>query len=289
MVTISNGILTAQISETGAELSKLSSKTTDYLWGGNPDIWKGHSPVLFPFVGRLKNKEYQFKGKTYGPVPIHGVAPKARFLTESWEESACTMLLVVTGEMKEIYPFEYDFRVRYELDGYTLKVSYLVTNRGSGRMYYGLGGHPGFNVPLKEGLAFEDYFVEFPDSGDVKRRIFTPGVLDTGVSEPYRLENRRLYLKHNLFDNDAVCLENTGYRCVIRTEKDKKSVTVNYPETKWCAFWHKDHRQAPYVCVEPWFTLPGHDKLDDIEKRDDSLILDSGKSAVHNLIITVSE
>ena len=289
MVTISNGILTAEISERGAELSRLATKTTEYLWLGNPDIWKGHSPVLFPFVGRLQNKEYQFKGKTYGPMPIHGLAPTAQFLTESWEESACTMLLVVTQEMKKLYPFDYDFRVRYELDGMALKVSYLVTNRSEKTMYYGLGGHPGINVPMTKGLAFEDYYVEFPNAKDVKRRIFTPGVLDTGISENYKLENKRLYLKHNLFDNDAVCLENTGFVCVIKTDKDKKSVRLEYPDTKWCAFWHKDHKEAPYVCVEPWFTLPGHDALDDIEKRDDSLILEGGKSALHRLLIEITE
>jgi len=289
MVTISNNFLTAEISEKGAELSKLSSRTTDYLWGGNPDIWSKHSPVLFPFVGRLYNKEYQYKGKTYGPVPIHGFAPTATFLVESWEESSCTMLLVVTDEMRKIYPFKYDFRVRYELDGWKLKVSYLVTNRGEERMYYGLGSHPGINVPITPGIAFEDYYIEFPDAKNVKRRIFNSAVLDTDISEPYALDEGRLHLKHNLFDNDAVCLENSGYVCVIKTDKDRKSVAVEYPGTKWCAFWHKNNVEAPYVCVEPWFTLPGHEALDDIAKREDSLILESGKSACHNMIIAISE
>lgn len=289
MVTISNDFLMAEISETGAQLSKLSSKNADYLWGGNPDIWAKHGPILFPFVGRLKDKQYQFNGKTYGPVPIHGFVPTARFLVESRDESACTMLLVVTDEMKQIYPFDFDFRVRYVLDGWTLRVNYLVSNRGDGDMYYGLGSHPGFNVPMKEGLAFEDYYIEFPDSRDVKRRIFTADVLDTGISEPYALDKGRLHLKHNLFDNDAVCLENTGYVCVIKTDKDRRSVTVEYPDTKWCAFWHKIRMEVPYVCVEPWFTLPGHDALDDISKREDSLHLSSGKSACHSMIITITE
>ena len=289
MVTLSNNYLTAEISEKGAELSKLSSKTTDYLWYGDPAIWAKHAPVLFPFVGRLYNKEYQYNGKTYGPVPIHGFVPKADFLVESWEESACTMLLIVTKEMKELYPFDFDFRVRYELDGWTLKVSYLVTNRGDGRMYYGLGSHPGFNVPIAPGLAFEDYYFEFPDAKDVKRRIFTSARLDSGFSEPYALDKGRFHLKHNLFDNDAVIFENSGHVCVLKSDKDKKSVAVEYPETKWCAFWHKDHVAAPYVCVEPWFTLPGHEALDDIAKREDSFVLESGKSACHNMTIAISE
>ena len=88
MVTITNGILTAQISETGAQLSRLATASTEYLWDGNPDIWPKHAPVLFPFVGRLPNQEYQFQGKTYGPMPIHGFVPTSRFMLESFEESA---------------------------------------------------------------------------------------------------------------------------------------------------------------------------------------------------------
>lgn len=289
MVTINSSFLTAQISETGAELTKLSSRTTDYLWDGNPLFWVDHSPILFPFVGRLPNKEYVFEGKTYGPVPLHGFAPKARFIVESWEENACTMLLVREPSMKEIYPFEFDFRVRYELEDRTLTVKYLVTNRGEGDMYYGLGGHPGFNVPLTDGIPFEDYYFEFPYAGDVKRRLFTDGVLDTEISEPYELDRNRFHLQHNLFDRDAVCLENTGYVAVLKTDKDKKSVRIEYPETRWCAFWHKIGAKAPYVCIEPWFTLPGTEGVNDIGTGKNSLHLCPGKSALHELIITVSE
>ncbi|MBQ4501130.1 MAG: hypothetical protein II962_04755, partial [Spirochaetales bacterium] len=157
MITITNGILTAEISETGAQLSRLATASNEYLWDGNPDIWPKHAPVLFPFVGRLPNQEYQFKGKTYGPMPIHGFVPTSRFILESHEGSACTMLLVVTPDIRSLYPFDFEFRVRYELEDTTLKVRYLVTNKGESAMFYGMGSHPGFNVPMKDGLRFEDY------------------------------------------------------------------------------------------------------------------------------------
>ena len=41
------------------------------------------------------------------------------------------------------------------LDGDALHVTYRVENRGEGPMAFGLGGHPGFNVPLAPGLAFD--------------------------------------------------------------------------------------------------------------------------------------
>ena len=32
-------------------------------------------------------------------------------------------------------------------------------------MYFGVGGHPGFAVPLEKGLAFEDYCLQFEAPG----------------------------------------------------------------------------------------------------------------------------
>ncbi len=289
MVTISNGIMTAKIDEKGAQLSSFASAKKEYVWQGDPAIWTKHAPVLFPFVGRLPEGMYAVNGRKYGPVPCHGFAPTMNYLVESWEESSCTLLMVKDASVSALYPFDFDFRVRFEIEDKTLTVSYLVTNRGKDDMYYGLGSHPAINVPIKEGIPFEDYYVEFPDAGDVKRRIFTPGVLDTGISQDYPLDNKRLHLRHNLFDNDAVCLENTGYRAVLKTDLDSATVTVCYPGTRWCAFWHKIGMAAPYVCFEPWFTLPGHEGLNDLAEREDSLHLCPGKSARHIMTITVAE
>ena len=65
--TIENEFLTASISEIGAELQSLKLKANDdeYIWQGDPDIWSGHSPLLFPIVGRLKDDSYIYEGKKY--------------------------------------------------------------------------------------------------------------------------------------------------------------------------------------------------------------------------------
>lgn len=54
----------------------------------------------------------------------------------------------------------------YLLDGHTLKITNKVENIGEKRMYFGLGGHPGFNVPLEAGLSFEDYCLEFSEKAN---------------------------------------------------------------------------------------------------------------------------
>ena len=287
MVTISNGILTAEIDETGAQLSRLADKDTEYLWNADPEIWARHAPVLFPFVARLPGQQYRYKGKMYGPIKNHGLAPYADFTVESRDVTSCTMLMETTPEMHSLYPFDYGFRVRYVLYGNTLNISYLVTNKGDDTMYYGMGSHPGFNVPIAKGLEFEDYFVEFPEAGDVMSRVFSPDRCATDTDVPYPLKGNRIPLNHRLFDNDAICMRNTGHLAVIRSDKDTRRIEVRYPDTPWCAIWHKPQTDAPYVCIEPWFTLPGKQGINDIAERDDFRRLAPSQSAEHRLSVTI--
>ena len=59
----------------GAELKSLRrlSTGTEYMWKADPQFWGRTSPVLFPFVGSLKEKEYKTKGEVY-PMSQHGFA-----------------------------------------------------------------------------------------------------------------------------------------------------------------------------------------------------------------------
>ena len=47
-------------------------------------------------------------------------------------------------------------------------------------MYFGLGGHPGFNVPLEAGLSLEDYCLEFSEKANPSRVLFTDDCYRTG-------------------------------------------------------------------------------------------------------------
>ena len=74
LYTIDNGRLKLTVDSFGAEIKSLiSADGTEYIWQGSPDTWKSHSPVLFPFIGRLTNNQCKIDGVTY-PMGIHGFA-----------------------------------------------------------------------------------------------------------------------------------------------------------------------------------------------------------------------
>ena len=74
----SNG-LAAAVDPLGAQLSLLrDSKGQDLLWSGDPAIWKGRAPLLFPIVGALAGGRYRVGSNTYR-LPRHGFARDRRF------------------------------------------------------------------------------------------------------------------------------------------------------------------------------------------------------------------
>ena len=60
MQVLENERFRVEINEFGAELTRFTSKKdgTEYIWKGDPAAWKRHAPILFPIVGRLKDKTY---------------------------------------------------------------------------------------------------------------------------------------------------------------------------------------------------------------------------------------
>mgnify|MGYP003416218223 FL=1 len=77
---LKNDVISISMDSHGAELKSLKKLDTgkEYMWCGDAKYWGRTSPVLFPFVGGLKDKEYRTKGKAY-PMNQHGFARDMEF------------------------------------------------------------------------------------------------------------------------------------------------------------------------------------------------------------------
>ena len=58
--SISNEKISITVSEHGAELRSIKrlADGREYMWCGDAKYWNRVSPVLFPFVGKLKDQSY---------------------------------------------------------------------------------------------------------------------------------------------------------------------------------------------------------------------------------------
>ena len=73
-VSISSGELSAEIDPNGAQLSSLKDRNAhELLWNGDPEVWAGRAPLLFPIVGALAGGSYRLGCDRY-PLSRHGFA-----------------------------------------------------------------------------------------------------------------------------------------------------------------------------------------------------------------------
>ena len=84
---IHNEMIECEIDSHGAELKSLVRRSDgkQIMWGADPAYWNRTSPVLFPFVGGVKDKEYRYDGKTY-TIGQHGFARDMEFSLDSQSE-----------------------------------------------------------------------------------------------------------------------------------------------------------------------------------------------------------
>ncbi len=254
--TIHNEYLTVTAAERGAELmSILGADGTEYLWQGDPKYWADRALNIFPYVARLNEGKYYLDGELH-TMAIHGIAPYRDFRLAGLTETRMVLELVSDEATFAEYPRDFAFRVVYALDGPTLNITYEVENRDGKTMYFGLGGHPGFNVPLTEGKAFEDYRLRFSAKAEPYRVGFNEACFVTHEDTPFPLENGTdLHLRHDLFDDDAIVLRDMAREVTLECGEGH-AVTVTFPQMQYLGLWHWPRTDAPYVCIEPWCSLP---------------------------------
>ncbi len=290
--TIENDFLRIEVNEFGAELFSVYSKktNTEYLWQGDEAHWKDRALNLFPFIGRMFEGHYSYQGKEY-PARPHGLAKYFPFVLEEKTESSLTFLFIDNEETKREYPFDFAFRVIFEIDGYKLTTRYEVTNRDSKTLICAFGGHPGINLPFGKG-KFEDCYLEFPQKTEVKRQLLSASdcyIADKAVPYPL-VDGVKLPLDHELFAHDAIILQDTCGEVALKCAGEKCYVSMQYHDFKFIGFWQAYADDTPYLCLEPWTALPAIDnEVTNIEKKPHATFVPAGEKAAVSFTLEIHE
>lgn len=252
MFTIENQLVKATVQAKGAELTSLVNKSTgmEYIWNANPAVWSRHAPVLFPIVGTLKNDTYLHKGRSYH-LPRHGFARDRQFIVEEHSADAITFLLSCDAETKKVFPFEFEFRIKYTLADNALATAYEVINTGEEDMFFSIGAHPAFTVPLEEGLAYTDYYLAFDKPETAPRWPISPEGLIEKKAQPFLNNTTRLPLSKELFQRDALVFKNLASSVItLKTDRSPHGLQMDFPGFPFMGIWAA--KNADFVCIEPW-------------------------------------
>ncbi len=273
-----NKKLEVVVSSIGAELQSITKDNTEYLWDGNETYWADRSPLLFPFVGRLTNQKYLLNGVEYS-MGIHGFARRLDYKVIQQEDDSIILEATDTEETYVAYPYHFVLRVSYRLVEDTIQIGYSVKNTSDSVMYFGIGGHPGFQVPLEDGLTFDDYYLEFSLPAQPDRIGHTPTCYLNGRNAEFALEEgKRLRLSHDMFDDDAIVLQNMAREVCLKSDKGTRQVRVSYPQCSYLGLWHAPKTDAPYICIEPWTSLASRqDVVEELANKSDMIHLKPNK------------
>ncbi len=246
---LENGRLKAKVRGLGAELSSLfhKEKGKELLWTGDPSIWAGQSPLLFPVVGKVKNDCYRLGHSEY-PMPKHGFALKSEFSPVASGPSSLTLALSDSAETRACYPYAFRLEVCFQLADNRLEVTHTVHNPDPEKeLLFSIGAHPGFQCELGDRLCFEK-----EESGLGYR--FHGDLLLNPVPVPVPFEGQSLAVTGDLFVNDALILQDPRSRSVtLKSQRGFDRVRVDWFDAPVLGLWAKPG--APYVCVEPWYGI----------------------------------
>lgn len=255
IITLTCPDYTASIDSLGAQLISLKDHAgKEYVWQRDLAYWKNCSPLLFPAVGNCRDGKTLFEGRWY-EMPKHGFCKDTDFAVTSQTDSSVCFTITSTDKTREVYPYEFNLSLTYSLTADGLSMDYEVSNTDSRDICYCLGAHPGFNLPLFEGEAFSDYQLEFEQTENTSSMVYDLVNHQFDVNRRLDILNNTnvLPLTYGLFDNDAVFFDQLKSRKVsIIHPVTRKGIEVDFEGFETVAFWTPDHKEAPFLCVEPW-------------------------------------
>lgn len=280
--TLKNDELSVAIKTEGAELTSIKDVQTqiEYLWHGDEKYWKRQSPVLFPIVGSVRDKEIKWQGNTY-TMGQHGFARDMEFVVEERTDEEIWFGLSANEQSRKVYPFEFKLSIGYRLEDRKITVLWKVKNEGSGKLPFSIGGHPAFMCPIDEQGDQTDYYI-LTDAKDklVYGEIdMSTGLLVKSIKNYMELDETGAFpITEHLFDNDALVVEdNQIHRLSLATPDKKPYVTMRF-DMPLCGIWSPTKKNAPFICLEPWCGRCDDSEFDgELDEREYSIILEEGE------------
>ena len=251
LTSITSEKLSADIDRFGAQLVALrDSDGRDLQWNGNPAIWKGKAPILFPIVGALVGNKYLLDGVAY-PMARHGFARTLPFTPVQVTSSSALLRLGWDEQTLKVYPFRFELDIRFSLAGSTLDLLASVKNLETDQpLPASFGFHPALRWPLPYGNPRAAHVILFEvEERAPIRRLDSQGLI---VPEKFAtpVERKTLRLRDELFLADAMIFDRIGSRSLRYGATPGPYIEFQFPDTPYLGIWSKPG--AEFVCIEPW-------------------------------------
>lgn len=256
-VVIDNGVLKLTAACKGAEMTSVVCAGTERIWCADPEVWGRHAPLLFPFIGRLRNGSYELEGRTI-EAPRHGFCRDREFEIVESDADSITLRTREDEESLKSYPFPFRLDVHYRLEGNSVEKTLIVENVGDRDLPFEIGGHEAYSTALAPNETMADWRVKFEGAEGLS--MF--GMDEEGI---LTLPKTKVPLQEGCLDKtpeqlgiDTVIIEDApGRTATLECAKTGRGVTVEFPDFPYLGIWTKPTgSDALFLCIEPWSALP---------------------------------
>lgn len=270
----------ASISTKGAELNSLKDMETgkEYMWQAQPEVWPRHAPVLFPIVGRLIENQYKMEDEIY-TLSQHGFARDSEFDVVKWNASEVELSLKPSEKTFEQYPFVFDFRLNYKLEGKQLFQTFKVTNHGGNAMPVSFGAHPAFIAEPVEQCWLQFEYAEIEESDTVENGIRRHEMRPA-------FNGNKIELSKTIFDRDALIFKQLKSKEVTLFQKETPLLKVRFPGFPFLGIWSKP--AANFVCIEPWCGIAdGQHHNQNIYEKEGIMLVQTNETIERQMVVEV--
>ena len=196
---------------------------------------RGGIPILFPICGNLPDNTYTYKEQRY-TLKQHGFARDLPWsVTEQETDGIVSLTLVLNSNNQTlaVYPFDFQLRFTYQLQGDTLEIQQRYTNHSSESMPFSTGFHPYFQTFDKTQLQFDIPASEYQDQ---KTKEIHP------FSGSFDLEQDEIDVAFPQLRSRSASFTDTG---------NQIQVTLSYSDIySTLVFWTLKGKD--FHCLEPW-------------------------------------
>lgn len=260
MVELKNERLLVEIDPHGAEIKRVYhlDKDLEFMWHGDPEYWGRTAPVLFPIVGRVAKDHYLHHGQTY-QLGQHGFARDSAFAIDSQTEKEVWFSLTESDASLAKYPFRFNLKIGYILEGDSLSVKWEVANPNEGELPFSIGAHPAFSTALEPGDELSDYYLHLEHNEGIETYIFDDENGLVTEEKAVIMEGLKLLpLSRDLFEAFPTIVLEGETGLLLKSYNHDHEVGISFKGFPYVGIWSpvvKDKAAAPFVCLEPWFGL----------------------------------
>lgn len=254
---IENEFLRVTLTTFGAQIKSVIRKSdgVEHIWCGDPKVWKFQSPILFPYCGKILDGRIEIRGKTVENAPIHGVVRTMEHSLISQERARGVFAAESCKETLAIFPYRFRLVSSFSLEEMTLCHRLTVENTDETAFPFGIGYHPAFAIPFDDRHTIEDYELRFSDN-ESPLCLETPNGLLNGRYYALGRNIQTIPVKEGMFDGGGHCMTALRSKTLGIYEKDSsRAVVCDIESFPHCLIWGTEGR-PPFVCIEPWHTLP---------------------------------